>query len=95
MIGDRVQLLDKTCGPIKGLRECLNRGFKEHDDLIPNFGTIIKCVDERSSPKWGAHYLVKLDHYDSKIHRHKNCMFYKDDLIIPLAEWIEDDLFTI
>lgn len=90
--GDRVKLLDKTCGPISGLRYCLNRTYEEAYELIPMFG-VIKSTDHNI--KWGDHYKVEVDNYNPKVHRHREFMFCEDDLVLKHHEWFEDELFVI
>jgi hypothetical protein len=91
-VGDKVKILDKTCGPIKGLRYCLNRSYEGVEELIPMFGTI---KSNQMSHKYGDHYKVEVDNYDHKIYKHKEFMFYEDDLILLSHDWFEDVLFVI
>jgi hypothetical protein len=91
--GEKVRLLDKTCGPIKGLKNTLNPDFRKFEELIPSFGTITSEV--KNSYNYGPHYKVTPDPYDSKVHKHKNMMFYESDLARVGIDWIEDDLFVI
>jgi hypothetical protein len=91
--GDKVRLLDKTCGPIHGLRYCLKRDYEEADELIPRFGTIKRIV--RDDFKWGTHYKVEPEFYNAGALRHREFMFYEDDLALRHHEWFEDELFVI
>ena len=91
--GERVKLLDKTCGNIKGLRNTLTREYMDQLELIPKYGVVVSF---EKSFNYGWYYNVQVDNYRSGIFRHKNLMFYEDDLIRDLnTKWLEDDLFTI
>jgi hypothetical protein len=92
-VGDKVRLLDKTCGPIHGLRRCLTKKYENSDGFIPMFGTIKSAG--KSSHQYGDHYKVQVDNYDHNIYRHREFMFYEDDLILLLQDWFEDELFVI
>lgn len=91
--GDRVKLLDKTCGPIKGLRDTLTLTYRDRSDLIPRFGIVVNL--ELDHYKYHTFYRVQPENYDSKIFRHKNLMFFEEDLEKINDDWFEDELFVI
>ena len=91
--GDRVRILDKTCGPINGLKDVLTLTYRDRSDLIPRFGTVVDF--EENHYKYYAFYRVTPDNYKSNVFRHKNLMFYEEDLEKINNDWFEDELFVI
>lgn len=91
--GERVRLLDKTCGPVQGLRNTLTSSFQQHEQLIPKFG-IIESIKDRHD-KYGPHYQLIPEHYDPKVFNYRVIMFYESDLAKIVNDWVDEDLFVI
>jgi len=92
-VGQRVALLDKTCGPIHGVKNLLYKRYRDRKELIPRYGIIVSR--DKDHVKWGAHYKVIVDDYYDEYHRHKTVMFYEDDLAFEHSKWLEEDLFVL
>ena len=92
--GDRVIILDKSCGDVVGLDKMLRARYTGRLEP-PSKGTVIFFT--RHHKIFGDFYTVEIDNYDSEIHKYREYCFKECDLELELnTRWdINEDLFEI
>ena len=90
--GDRVKLLDKSCGQLLGLDRMLEPQWV---GKIPNPSSGIVVDYYENHLNYGKSYSVLVDNYNESTHRFRQYSFKECDLMKE-DEWgIDEELFII
>lgn len=90
--GDRVKLLDKSCGQVLGLDRMLE---PQWIGKMPNPSSGIVTNYDEDHFSFGEIYTVLVDDYDESTHRFRQYSFKECDLMKE-DEWgIDEELFII
>jgi len=90
--GERVRLISKSCGQVRGLDAMLENRWRGRINA-PSSGTVVSYTPNHES--FGIMYSVEVDDYDASIHKFRQYSFKEFDLVREDDWEISEDLFVL